>query len=373
MKKIIILFTMFSFFTASASDKPKKVPSNEPAEILIGQSADLSGSMKLYSNTIRTGILAYIAHANENGGINGKKLKLVSVDDKGSPLKTKENIAGLLKNQKIEMFLGCTGTRGILQTLPMIESGKISMFFPWGGDPKLYNPNLKNIVNGPGLLQPQLTEIANYIAKTLMFKKVALFYADSDFNINAAKKLDAELLKLDIIPVAKESYNRYTFDIQKATNSLKEADPKVIVCLTTSTPVVRIISNLLEEGHYGTIFIGIDSTLFAKEMLKDRGVNFNFTSAVPDPETSKIGIAIEYLEAMQKHFPEETYNVLSFTYFIAASIIGEAMKKVSGKLTGQKVIEQIELMQSYDLGGFKVNFDPADRHAFGKQVSMIRG
>jgi ABC-type branched-subunit amino acid transport system substrate-binding protein len=343
--------------------------SSEDKEIKFGQSADLSGSMKLYSQTIKTGILAYFNYINEKGGVHGKKLTLTSLDDVGIPTKTKENINNLLKNKKINMFLGCTNTRGALSVLPMIQSGKIAMFFLWGSDPKLQNPNLKYIINGPGLLTPQLTAIADYITKTLLLKTAGLFYADSEFNKNAAIQFENLIKERMGHIVSSNSYNRFTFDISGASAKLKATDPRIIICLTTSAPAARLVNQMLEDGHYGSQYIGIDSTLFAKDMLKNRGVKFLVASAVPSPFTTKIAIANQYFEAMQKFFPNETCNVLSFTYFIASAIIVKAMEK-SNSEKPEAIIEQIEQMQKIMIDGFEVNFDAQDRHAFGKKISI---
>jgi ABC-type branched-subunit amino acid transport system substrate-binding protein len=68
-------------------------------EIVFGQSAALSGHLGIYGDFIKNAINASFNRINETGGINGKKLKLISLDDAGDPVQTKHNIKHMLKDQ----------------------------------------------------------------------------------------------------------------------------------------------------------------------------------------------------------------------------------------------------------------------------------
>jgi len=140
-------------------------------EIVFGQSGSFSGHFKYYGISIRDAILAYFEHVNQNGGIQGKKLRLISLDDAGDSEKTKENIELLYHKHGVTMFFGVMGTRGIISLLPLIKEKKIAMYFPWGGDETLRDPSLTNIINGLGLLEPQVQILAQYVSNTLHLKK----------------------------------------------------------------------------------------------------------------------------------------------------------------------------------------------------------
>lgn len=342
-------------------------------EILFGQSAALSGHLGVYGDFIKNAINACFNRINENGGINGKKLKLVSLDDMGDPILTKRNIKHMLKDQKIDMFIGCTGTRSIESVLPLIQEGKIAMFFPWGGDETLRNPKLENIINGLGYLDPQIEKIAEYLVNKKKVKKIAVFHADDNFSTQAATTLLNILKqKYGIAPVGVAEYNRLTVDIIHPAEKLLQTDPKAVVCISTSMPTVKLIRYFFENGHYGTEFFGVDSTLFVPSILKNRGAHFYYTSCVPDPINSTIKVAQQYREDLQKYFPEDAFNILSFAYYISANIVVTALKNINGSITKQAVIKEIGKMQNSDIDGLKITFDKTNRHAFGKDVSIIK-
>lgn len=342
-------------------------------EIVFGQSATLSGHLGMYGDFIKNAINACFYNVNENGGVNGKKLKLVSMEDSGSPEVTKQNIKQMLKEQKIDMFLGCTGTRSIMSVLPLIQEKKIAMFFPWGGDAKLRNPQLENIINGLGYLNPQIEKIAEYLVDKKRIKKIAIFHADDNFSTEAAKNLNDFLKhKYGITTVGSTEYNRLTVDILQSASSLLQTDPKAVICISTSMPTVKLISYFFEKGHYGTEFIGVDSTLFVGSILKNKGARFCYSSCVPDPVNSMLKIAQEYRNDLQKYFPKDTFNILSFAYYISTKILVQAIQKIKGTVTKESIIKEIEQMKNADIDGLLISFDKSNRHAFGNDVSIIK-
>ena len=141
----------------------------------------------------------------------------------------------------------------------------------------------------------------------------------------------------------------------------------------SSLPTVKVVNRFLEKGHFGTIFLGIDSTLFARDILAARGIHFYFSSAVPDPRTSPIQMAKDYLTDLALLNKNYEPNVLSFAYYISAAILVDALKNIQEPFTKEKIIAYIEMMKEKSLNGFVVNFDAQTRHAFGNDVSIIKG
>jgi len=378
----VLSFNQIIFTKKIAKDETaeKKAPEDKKQiivdlnkEIVFGQSYNESGSLKIYGSTIKNGINAYFKRINdEQGGIHGKKLRLVSLQDQGNPLITENNIRKL-RSLGINMFLGNMGTRSVLKVLDQIANKKILMLFPWAGNEKLRDSNLKYIINGPGFLSPQLRAITNSIVMNIKHTKVAIFHADDDFSNNATEELVTILGTNNIHPIAITSYNRLTLDLAASAQALIESDPKIVICIGTSTPTARLINKFFERGHYDTIFMGIDSTMFTSDVLKDKGVQFYYSSSVPNPTKSTFELAQQYRKDLAQYFPYESPNILSFTYYICAAIVVEALKKIEGPITPDTIVKQIEQMQHYNIKGFTVEFDAHDRHAFGKTISIIKG
>lgn len=343
-------------------------------EYAFGMVGSFTGHFRLYGTTIRNGIMAYFKRINAQGGLHDKRLRLICVDDYGQPQTTGKVIRKLRSIHKIKTFIGNMGARNIAHIKPLIAHKKIALLFPWGGDELVTGPRLKNLINGPGNLLPQLKSLVSYCVNDLLLRKIAIFYSDGTFYTNAKNHIIRILKKYRIKPVAIASYNRFTMDIHTPAKRLKQSDPKVVLCLGSSQPVAKLMSRFFELGHYGTTFIGIDSTMFVPAILRAKGAAYAYTSTVPDPQTSTLQVARDYRHDSQLFFEHDTLNILSFSYYIHAGIIVKALQAVGNNATLlAKIVPQIEAMNNADIGGFSITFNEKTRHAYPQIASIIKG
>lgn len=334
-----------------------------------------SGHFRLYGHAIRDGILARFRHINKTkNGVKNKWLRLICVEDNGNPNIAHKIITELRKKHKVATFIGNMGTRNVSHVTPLIERKRIAMLFPWGGKESLRSAHLTNLVNGLGHIEPQVRNIIDHCINGLLLKKIAIFHSDGTF-YTSAKDTTITLLKEEgLRPVALASYNRFTMDINTPAKRIIDADPKVVICLGSSYPIAKLISRFFQLGHYGTTFIGIDSTMFVPDILRAKGAAYSYASTVPNPVTDVSKIAEEYRDHMEEMFPHEVQNILSYSYYIHATLIERALNSLS--VTAElhtEMIPVIEKMENVDLGGFTANFDPQTRHAYTNTVTIIKG
>ena len=343
------------------------ISGNSLPSIKIGFSGSLSGHFVNYGIMISRGIMSAFQAKNEAGGIHGQPIELVSLDDHGSALETKKNIT-LLAKSGIQLFLGIMGTRGVLSVLDQVRQEKIAMLFPWGGNPKLNDPTLHCALNVFGLMQPQIEKLISTIVSQQKIKKIGIFHADDDFSTQAAQNCKEQLNKIGVTPAVTVSYNRYTLDLDGPTKKLLEADPKVVLCIATSSPTVKLINNFFRNGFYGVKFCGIDSTFLVPEILHDKGVNFNYVAAVPNPKTTDIPLARHFRQDLERFFPDESPTALSFTYYICAQLLIKALSQNQKTISPRNICTALEELGTQEILGFPLNFNPQNRYLFGSQT-----
>lgn len=339
--------------------------------LLFGMSGAFTGHFGMYGNLIKNGIVSAFKACNDAGGANGYTLELCAMEDESKAELTKKNIESMQREKNVSMFLGVMGTRGVLSVMPEIKQEKIAMLFPWGNDESFRDPKNTCIINGPGLMEPQIEAIADHIINKLMMRRVAIFHADDALSVDAVKRLTGLFESKSITPLAVAQYNRYTMDIETPAATVLAQDPRVVVCVGTSRPVTKLINYFFEKGLFGTMFVGIDSTFLVNRILDFKGVKFNYASTVPDVKNTAIPLVAEYHKSLKKYFPNDEPTELGLTYFACAKIIIHAVKECKDTVTIKSVVDAIEAMKDYDLQGFAVNFDASNRHAFGKKVWII--
>ena len=345
-----------------------------PAPITFGFSGSLSGHFGTYGTMITRGILAAFNAKNATGGVDGHPLTLICKDDRGNAQQTVANITAL-RNAGTSWFLGVMSSHSMRKTVEQIKQLDIAMLFPWGATPELHNPTARGYIGGLGNIQAQINTLLNEIVHVQKIKRLGLFHADDTFSTQAAGYCTKSLLSTyNTTPVASTVYNRYTLDIPHSTQTFMAADPRVIICLGTSMPTVTLINQLFERKFYGVRLFGTDATFLVPQILQSKGVNFTYASPVPDPVTSGIKLATDYRRDLTNFFPDEPHNILSFSFYIAARLVIQALEKTSTQktiATTTALITQLEQFKNVDFHGFPVNFNPQNRYLFGERTWLI--
>lgn len=341
----------------------------EPMPLRFGFSGSLSGHFGSYGTMISRGIqAAFKGHACT---IQKSKVhaELTCMDDRGDAALTKKNILSMHKNG-IKSFIGVMGSRGVLSVLPLIEKQHIAMFFPWGSDSKFQNPKLTNIINAQGLMNPQIDHLVHTIVEEKKLDNIAIFHADDNFSTAATNYCTEQLTKYGAAPLLVTHYNRYTLDLSKSLTALCSTDPRIIICISSSMPAVKIINLLFRKGFYGCSFYGIDSTFLVPSILATKGAPFSYSSSVPNPADSPIPLAKAYRQDLAQFYPDETPSILSFAYYICGRLILESINNQQSA-DPLAILSALELMKDYDFYGFPINFNAKNRYLFGQQTWLL--
>ncbi|MCK5632846.1 ABC transporter substrate-binding protein [bacterium] len=338
--------------------KVKKEETKEEKDFIIGSTLDLSKSLKLEGEKMREGLDIYVRKINREGGVRGRNVKLIVLDDGYDPEQAKENVKTLLEKHKADIILSSLGsptTAGYLDEY--IKTKKVLVAFPFTGSPVLRDPSYSNLLH----LTPPYDQIElalfKYGLEKLKAKKFALF-AQSDEMTEGVKKI------LDVAGIKKENwtflgYERNTTDFSKQVKDVEEFKPQAIVLLSTSRAATEFLRQVGVEDLVGKKIMGIQlGDLTFKQFIKQQGLEKQFfdIQTVPNPE-SDLPILKEYRELMGNKQPD-AYSAVAY---VAAAIFFDILKRVEGPLTHKNIIATAEKTKKYNLGGLNLNFEPSSR------------
>ena len=169
-----VAISLFFIGTAIASAMPAWSQS-APAEIVIGQSGALSGPADEIAREMKAGAEAYFKVINQAGGVNGRKIKLVSLDDGGEPDRAKANTQKLIAEDNALALFGYSGEHTIKAVLPLVDKAKIGFIAAAGGDQNLRDPFNRYIFNiRASYLEETERGIDQYVRRGI--NKIALLY-----------------------------------------------------------------------------------------------------------------------------------------------------------------------------------------------------
>ncbi|MDD2894619.1 MAG: ABC transporter substrate-binding protein [Aliarcobacter sp.] len=351
---IMIIFIVFYIYT-------KNKVFNERT-LIIGSSLPITGIIKSWGESVSNGVNAYFNYANDNNLISNKKLKFLVYDDKYEPELTFENTKKLILEDKVFALFGFVGTPTVKRILPFLYDENVPFFSAFSGASFLRNNKNENFINFRSSYSQEIEDLINYLDVEKKLNKIAVFYQNDDYGeegyISLVHLLKTRNLKL----VAEGSYKRNTLSINHAFNEIKDAKPEVIFIIgaykTNSLFIKRAKEN---ENLKDVIFCNIsfgDANSMVKELeaLGSNSENLIFSQVVPSYLDRNIPAVKEYQDVMIKYFPKESFGFLSLEAFLSSKILVNAISRIKGEITREKLIENIISTPNDLLGGIPLEY-----------------
>lgn len=342
------------------ADVKKEIKEEEIKDIIFGTTVDLSKGIKVLGNQVKEGLLLRFEQENRRGGINGKKLELIILDDEYKPTLARENIKKLIDEYDISLILSPLGSPTFEAYLYKIEKKEVAVLMPITGVSSFHRSDLRNVV----FFRPSYFEegkiLTTYIFDTEKAKNFLFFYQNDVFGLDSLKGARSALSKAGIEKWTEVSYERDDLNFEHQIGIIKKNNPDAIGFFSTGTAAMGLIRQigpeyLSSKKLFGISDLGED---FFKKFIKDKGVNVIIANITPNPE-SDIELAKEfrgYVKGIGS--PLSTF---SFEGYINASIVIEALKKIKGPITADKILTELENMRNVSLKGIDLNFDKKTR------------
>jgi branched-chain amino acid transport system substrate-binding protein len=344
-------------------------------EIIIGSSSALTGHADFLGTQYIHGSLAYINEINANGGIHGRKIKLITYDDQYDPEKTVAYTQKLILEDRVFILFDYVGTPTSIRIIDMVQEAKVPVLGLFTGAEELRTPFRPYIFNVRASYYQETKAAVDYFVNKFGFKRIAVFYQDDAFGLAGLRGVEIALNKYDLKPAATGTYFRGTEDVGNAILTIENSNPEAVIMIGTYTPLAKFVKVYKEEGFdpyfYSVSFVGADA--FASE-LSGNGINTSnkiiVTQVVPDPyETSAVYLKAvnDYRELTAKYFPEDKPNYVGLEGYANAVVLVKVLNETKGELNRDTFIETIESLKNYSIGmGNPVNYGQNDHQAFDR-------
>jgi branched-chain amino acid transport system substrate-binding protein len=181
-------------------------------EILIGSIQDLSGPLASVSKQARAGMLLRVDEINEQGGINGRKLRLLVEDAGYDPKRASLAAQKLVNRDNIFAMVGHIGTAQNVAAMSILAEKNVVNFFPLSGAKEMYEaPNKLKFAFMPGYLE-QMQDATTKLVREKGFKRVCTMYQDDEAGQEIFRGAETGLKSLGMDFVEKTSFKRGSTD-----------------------------------------------------------------------------------------------------------------------------------------------------------------
>jgi branched-chain amino acid transport system substrate-binding protein len=339
------------------------------ATIVFGQSAPLTGANAELGNDIRNGALAYFKQVNDAGGVHGRKLELVSLDDANQVQRAETNTIELVERRRVFALFGYASATLSRPALPVVAKHNVPFLAPFtGADPmRVFN---KNVYNMRASYADELGKIVDHYI-TLGSKRFSIVHYDDVVGKENLTAVERALKKHNMSPVSVAAFkDRAKPDIDSGVKSVAQGAPDVVI-LTT---LYKATSDFVKAARTSGMGAQMVSNSFpgasplAQELGKE-GVGVAMSQVVPPPTQRSIPVVREYQDAIAKHIGKKEFSFTSLESYIAAKIAVEALKRAGAKPTRENFMQALDNMKHFDAGGYSVSFSPTN-HNGSSQVEV---
>lgn len=324
-------------------------------KVVIGQSAPLSGPARELGLEMRLGAQAYFDFVNRNGGVNGRSIELVSLDDAYEPARAKQNTEKLVNEAQVFSLFGYVGTPTSLAAKPIFESARVPFIAPFTGAESLRAP-----------LSPMIFHMrASYFDETETMvehltgfgvKKIAVFYQNDAYGqaglAGVKKAMDKRGLPISAMGVVE----RNTVEVAAAARSISAQAPDAIIMVTTYASSAAFIREYKKVGR-PTQFMNL-SFAGLKPLAEALGSEHAsiVSQVVPAPTERSIPIVAEYQQRLFEKDPKAQPSFTSLEGYMAAKMFAEGLRRAGKDVTVDGFVRSLESMGGYDMGGYVVGF-----------------
>lgn len=334
-------------------------------EIVLGQVAPLTGTIAGTGEEYVAGGAAYFAHVNANGGIHGRKIRVVIKDDSYKPDQTVTHTRSLLEQDKPLALFGYVGTGNVLALNKnrILENAGIALMAPYTGAQDLREPMNPHIFHIRASYTDETARMVEHL-HTIGLRRFAVMYQDDPFGKSGLAGAERALQKLGLKLVAQGGYDRTKPEqIGAAVAAIAPSEADAIIMVSVNRASAAFIKELRAKGSKARLFS--ISVVNFKELLKNAGEDaargVGISQVMPYPYSPMLPVVREFQALMAKHQPGKTVSYASMESFVAAKVLVEAIRRAGPQPTRQKILEQLEATRDHDVGGFHVNFGPGNR------------
>ncbi|MEM9594130.1 MAG: ABC transporter substrate-binding protein [Acidobacteriota bacterium] len=355
--------------TAGGSSTARGVTSER---VLVGMSAAFSGSAKELGRGMRTGIEACFQEANEGGGVHGRSLELVALDDGYEPSRTVANMAEMLFEHRVFAFLGSVGTPTAEVAVPLaVEQGAPFVGAFTGADLLRTQPPERLVFNYRASYAEETSALVKFFldGRGLSPQEIAVFAQEDGFGDAGYRGVVDTLAERGHTErVPRLAYRRNRVEVGPAVETLLRDHPEVraVIMVATYRAAAELVRRVEDRG--GDLMFASLSFVGSRalsEALREMGPGYAegviVSQVVPHYDSALPGV-VRYRDALAALSSTEQPSFVSLEGYLACRTFVEGLSRAGEDLSVDGFVAAVESMADLDLGiGADLRFGP-DRH-----------
>lgn len=332
--------------------------------IRIGQSAALEGPAQGLGLGIKQGLEAALAETNAAGGVHGRPLELVALNDGYEPDLCVEATLRLIEEEEVFCLAGYVGTPTAKVAVPIIADLEVPLVGLFTGAGFLRDPEqpwFPEVFNLRASYDQETEAIVEHLTSDLGIERIAVFFQDDSFGRVGLSGTTKALTKRGMEIVSQGTYPRNTTAVKSGLSEVQAGNPQAVVMVGAYQPLAEFVATAKASGLdavFCTIsFVGTENLIAA---LGAEAEGLVISQVVPSPTLSELPIAQSYRAALRTWDATAVPTYVSFEGYLNGALLAAALEAAGPDPDREALRAAFNAMNAADLGGLALSFGPSD-------------
>ncbi|KJC60866.1 branched-chain amino acid ABC transporter substrate-binding protein [Bradyrhizobium sp. LTSPM299] len=367
---------------AATPSRAQPAPAAADNDIRVGNIMPYTGPLAAFA-TIGRAELAYFDMINARGGINGRKIRFISVDDSSNPKTALEQTRDLVETQNVLLMFGSFGTPDNLATRTYLNDKKVPQLFVASGDEEWAHPKAYPWTMG---WQPTFRAegriYANYIQTAYADRKIAVLWQNDQFGRDLFRGLQEGLGATAGMIVADLAFDASETAIQNQLGILKDSGAEILVFDGAPAIAARAIRSAAELDWH-PVFILDNASASIASALQPAGlqnslgvISTSFLKDAGDASWKDDPHIKAWSAFMDQYFPDGNKDdIYAMFGYAAADTLLQVLRQCGDDLSRDNIMRQATSLKNYQspiaLPGIVINTGPKDFRPI-KQMRLVQ-
>ncbi|MFA7556233.1 MAG: ABC transporter substrate-binding protein [Hydrogenophaga sp.] len=368
MNRRLTTLAVLGLLSAGASVPAAAQQGVTDTEIVIGDILPLTGPPALLGVAHNLGVKVAVAEVNAAGGINGRRVRLISEDDGYVPSRTIQGVRKLINSDKVFALTSVSGTAQAQAAMSLIQQSGIPAMAPITTYEGLYKPVIKNVFAVGYDMADAVAELVSQMADLHPGKKWALISQDDEFGENVRQGFERVEKEKKLQVVSRQIYKKGQSDFSSEILKVKQAGAEVLMAGGVLGENVTMARELERIGH--KIPTGVTYVSRVPASAKMMGTAAENVYTVDYVYLENAPEAKGFVEKLGKYLSSEEQarvNRYTFTGYASTRALFNAIGRCGKALTWDCTIAELNKVKDLETGAMTpITFTPSSHLAAPK-------
>ncbi|HYO27437.1 MAG TPA: ABC transporter substrate-binding protein [Azonexus sp.] len=331
--------------------------------ITLGMTSPFSGPNGAYGNEMRQVIQAYFDQVNKSGGVNGRKINLVALDDGYETDRAVANTRILISEKNAFALLASYGSSPTTEAMNKVFGpSRVPLVGTISGagslrEPISQNPGSRYMFNVRASYADETEAIVSQLV-SLGLKNVAVFYQNDGFGKSGLDGVTSALKKHNLAPTVAATVERNSIDVAAAVEAIAKTKPQAVVMVTLYKPTAAFVK-AMKKANQNPMFMTL-SPVGTEQLIAELGPDargIGISQVMPYPWSDVVPMVRDYQKLLGG---KGGYSYYGIEAYAMARVMVDALKRMGKDPSREKLMAALD-NTSLDMGGLKVAFSATNR------------